>query len=54
VPLQNRVTPRGDIVATPARGTLMGKVRSPSSHHAQRVNAIAAGYVPMVHATADT
>jgi len=24
VPLQNRVTPRGDIIATPARGTLMG------------------------------
>ena len=24
MPLQNRVTPRGDIVATPARGTLTG------------------------------
>jgi hypothetical protein len=43
-PLQNRVTPFGDLVATPARGTLMGNRGRLHDEHRRIVRRIASGY----------
>jgi hypothetical protein len=44
VPLQNRVTPRGDIVATPARGTLMGNRGRLHDERRRLVRRVVGGY----------
>ena len=44
MPLQNRVTPRGDIVASPARGTLMGNRGCLHSDARRIVRRVVGGY----------
>jgi hypothetical protein len=65
MPLQNRVTPRGDLIAVSARGTLMGSPEGYGDLETKRgagvatvltplstVRALAAGYTPSVDASA--